>query len=339
MPSKEAFNRLQQNGIDLSSDEGYPYNKNDSLATAEDLAALFEVLTSVKDSTGRPAVFTPEAVVANPDFDRIRQSDFHTYFYEPFTETLLNYPGCERSFEAWKEGMENRLFVPQFHGREHLNVLAWMRALQQGHPKVLSAFDNRMWGITTAADPMIGLELQAAFDFNDPGDLAYHREVLKTGLDLFEELFGYRASYFVPANGIYSSTLEPVCSAEGIRLLFVSRSHVEPLGNGKQKKQLHWLGQHNHAGITFLTRNCFFEPVQPGRDWVDSCLFDISTAFRWHKPAIISSHRVNYIGALYRENRDNGLTQLEALIREIMKSWPDARFVTSAELGEIIENE
>ena len=190
MPSKEAFNRLQQNGIDLSSDEGYPYNKNDSLATAEDLAALFEVLTSVKDSTGRPAVFTPEAVVANPDFDRIRQSDFHTYFYEPFTETLLNYPGCECSFEAWKEGMENRLFVPQFHGREHLNVLAWMRALQQGHPKVLSAFDNRMWGISTAADPGIGLELQAAFDFNDPGDLAYHREVLKTGLDLFEELFG-----------------------------------------------------------------------------------------------------------------------------------------------------
>jgi hypothetical protein len=76
--------------------------------------------------------------------------------------------------------------------------------------------------------------------------------------------------------------------------------------------------------------------VQPGRDWVDSCLFDISTAFRWHKPAIISSHRVNYIGALYRENRDNGLIQLEALLREIMKSWPDARFVTSAELGEFI---
>jgi hypothetical protein len=183
---------------------------------------------------------------------------------------------------------------------------------------------------------MIGLELQAAFDFNDPGDLAYHREVLKTGLDLFEELFGYRASYFVPANGIYSSTLEPVCSGEGIRLLFVSRSHTEPLGHGKQRKQLHWLGQHNHAGITYLTRNCFFEPVHPGRDWVDSCLFDISTAFRWHKPAIISSHRVNYIGALYEENRDNGLRQLEALLRKIMKSWPDAKFLTSAELGEII---
>ena len=58
MPSREVFENLQQNGIDLTSDEGYLYNKNDSMATAEDLASLFEVLTKVKDSTGRPAVFT-----------------------------------------------------------------------------------------------------------------------------------------------------------------------------------------------------------------------------------------------------------------------------------------
>lgn len=338
MPSREVFDNLQQNGIDLISDEGYLYNKNDSLATAEDLASLFEVLTTVKDSSGRPAVFTPEAVVANPDFERIQQSDFKTYYYEPFPETLKTYPGCEESFRSWKEGMEKRLFVPQFHGREHLNVKAWMRALQQGHPKVRLAFDNRMWGISTATDPMIGFELQAAFDYNDPEDLVYHREVLTTGLDLFEELFGYRATYLVPANGICSSTLEPVCTGEGIRLLFVSRSHMEPMGHGKYKKRVHWLGQHNHAGITYLTRNCFFEPVQPGRDWVDSCLFDISTAFTWHKPAIISSHRVNYTGALYKENRDNGLEQLGELVKQIMKRWPEAKFLTSAELGEKIEN-
>jgi hypothetical protein len=338
MPSKEVFNNLQQNGMDLLSDEGSLYNKNDSLARSEDLASLFEVLTTVKDSTGRPAVFTPMAVVANPDFNRIRQSGFNTYYYEPFTVTLKTYPGCESSFELWKAGMENRLFVPQFHGREHLNVKAWMRALQQGHSKVHRAFDNGMWGISTAEDPVIGLELQAAFDFNDPMDLPYHQEVLKTGLDLFEELFGYRACYFVPANGIYSSTLEPACSAEGIRHLFVSKLQKEPLGNGRQRNRLHWLGQKNRTGITFLTRNCFFEPVQPGRDWVDSCLFDISTAFRWHKPALISSHRVNYIGALSKQNRENGLKQLELLLKEIINTWPAARFITSAELGEIIEN-
>ena len=219
MPSKEIFNNLQQNGIDLLSDEGSLYNINDSLATAEDLASLFDVLTSVKDGAGRPAVFTPEAVVANPDFDRIRRSEFNTYYFEPFTETLKRYPDCEASFGLWQEGIRNRLFVPQFHGREHLNVKAWMRALQQGHPKVHRAFDNRMWGISTAEDPMIGLELQAAFDFNDPGDLSYHKEVLKTGLGLFEELFGYRATYFVPPNGVIASGLDKTLADNGIKFI------------------------------------------------------------------------------------------------------------------------
>ena len=339
MPSREAFDNLQKEGINLLSDGGYLYNKYDSLATMEDLTSLYEVLNSVKDSSSRPAVFTPESVVANPDFDRIRQSDYREYFYEPFTETLLTHTGCEGSFELWQEGIARRLFVPQFHGREHLNVPVWMRALQAGLEGPLSAFKNRMWGISTADDPRIGLEFQAAFDYNDPDDLSYHKEVLVSGLHLFEKLFGYRASYFVPPNGVISSSLEPISAEEGIRLLYVSRLHREPLGNGKEGKKLHWLGQRNRNGQTYLTRNCFFEPVEPGRDWVDSCLFEISSAFRWHKPALISSHRVNFIGALHQQNRDNGLKQLSQLIKQIVTKWPEAEFITSAELGEIINND
>ena len=75
------------------------------------------------------------------------------------------------------------------------------------------------------------------------------------------------------------------------------------------------------SGLTYLTRNCFFEPVQSGKDWVDSCLNEISFAFRWNKPAIISSHRLNYIGALYKENRENGLTKLGSLLKQIMKNF------------------
>jgi len=43
MPSKEAFNNLQATGIDLLSDEGFRFNKYDSLATSADLELLFEV--------------------------------------------------------------------------------------------------------------------------------------------------------------------------------------------------------------------------------------------------------------------------------------------------------
>lgn len=339
MPSKDVYNELFKAGIDLSSDAGFRYNKFDSLATGEDLSSLFEVLASVKDSTARPVVITPVSVVANPDFEKIRQSDFREYSYEAFTETLIKYPKCENSWRLWQEGIDKRLFMPQFHGREHLNVRVWMKALQAGHEKALQAFNFEMWGISTANDPEIKVEFQAAFDFIDSADLVYHDEVIKSGLGLFEELFGYRATCFVPPNGPFSSKLEKVCNDEGLKLVSLPKLQYEPLSQAKKKIKIHWTGQKSRTGLTYITRNCLFEPGQPGRDWVNSCLFDISNAFKWHKPAIISSHRVNYIGSLYLENRANGLKQLRSLLENIMKNWPDAEFITSAELGRIISNE
>jgi hypothetical protein len=339
MPSREAYSKLIKGGVDLESDEGFRYNKFDSLATFDDLASLFEVLKSVKDSYGRAAVFTPVAVVANPDFVRIRESDFMEYFYEPFTETLKKYPGCENSFSLWKKGIDERLFMPQFHGREHLNVKVWMKALKSGNKKVLQSFDNEMWGISTANDPEIRIEVQAALDFYNPDDLLYQQEVLSSGLGLFEKIFGYRATLFVPPNGILNSNHEHVCAAEGIKYLSSSSLQIEPLGYNRTRRRIHWLGQRDKYGLTILIRNCFFEPCQPGQDWVDSCLKDISIAFRRNRPALVSSHRVNYIGALHKHNRDAGLTQLGLLLKSVMKYWPDTEFITSEELGRIISNE
>jgi hypothetical protein len=338
MPSIDVFNNLSKDGIDWSSDGGYRFNRYDSLANSEDLESLFEVLLSVTDSTGKHVVFTPISLVANPDFTRIRQSDFNEYFCEPFTETLKRYNGCENSFKLWKEGIANRLFVPQFHGREHLNVSVWMKALKGNHKRIRKVFNYGMWGISTVNDPAIQVELQSAFDFTDKNDLNYQKKVIDSGLKMFKDLFGYNAVYFVPPNGPFSSELEAICTEGGIKYLSIAKMHNEPIGQGRTKKSLHWLGQSSKAGLIYVTRNCFFEPGIPGRDWVDSCLKEIEIAFKWHKPAVISSHRVNYIGALHKANRDSGLKYLSLLLKQIMKNWPDSEFITSAELGEKITN-
>ncbi len=100
------------------------------------------------------------------------------------------------------------------------------------------------------------------------------------------------------------------------------------------------MGMKSKNGVVFTVRNCRFEPSEFGnRDWVDLCLSDIKKAFYWNKPAIISSHRVNFIGAIDPENRKNGLTQLNALLREITKKWPEVEFMTSAELAKLIIKE
>ena len=339
MPSITAYNNLWNGGVELSSDEGFRYNKYDSLESAEDLALLFEVLASVKDSTSRTAVLSPYSVVANPDFKKIKQTDFNEYFYEPFTITLNRYYGDDKAFSLWKAGVRDRLFVPQFHGREHLNVRVWMKALRKENKKTRLAFENELWGISSANESEVGVEYQAAFDLLEKEDLEFHKEIIVSGLSLFKELFGYRATCFVPPNGLLSSKLESTCFSEGIKYLSVSRKRAEPLGKGVTRDRYHCLGQKNRSGLTYITRNCFFEPSQSRKDWIDSCLKDISVAFKWQKPAIISSHRVNYSGRFYPINRENGLKGLRILLNRILNTWPDTEFLTTAELGELISNE
>ena len=55
------------------------------------------------------------------------------------------------------------------------------------------------------------------------------------------------------------------------------------------------------------------------------------------KPATIITHRVNYIGFLETGNRNQNLNLLKILIQTILKKWPEVEFMTSPELGQIIE--
>jgi hypothetical protein len=87
MPSKEVLDTLLKADIKIPDE----WSHIDTLADKQDLEYLFDILLSVKDKNGRPAVMTPVTCVANPDFKKIKESGFSQYFYEPFTETLKRY--------------------------------------------------------------------------------------------------------------------------------------------------------------------------------------------------------------------------------------------------------
>jgi len=334
MPSLKIFNELEKKGLDLRSADAERYNLNDTLASSRDLEKLFETLSSHKDCRGENAVFTAVSVMANPDFKKIKSSDFSTYYYEPFTETLQRTPGCEKSFEQWKTGIDTHLFVPQMHAREHLNVLAWMKALQRNEKQTRLAFESGMTGFVPENYPRV--DYQSAFLLEDPNDIEFQKEVLVSGLELFEKIFGYKAEYFVPPNGPFNNQLNETLRLNGIKYRNISKIQKEPTGRGQYKKSIHWAGQKDKSGLFYITRNCFFEPNSVGKDWVDSCLKEIEIAFRYSKPAIISSHRANYIGSLHEKNRDMGLNQLNQLLDRAVRKWPDLHFMTTVEMGKFL---
>ena len=339
MSSIVNFKRMLKAG--MREDRNH-YNTYDALESNTDLEELFNVLSKYKDSTGRHPVMTGVNVVANPVFDKIKENGFTEYVYEPYTETCKRYDNHDRVFELWKKGIEERMFIPIFHGREHLNVQRWLHTLRKGNKSTLLAFDCGVTGIYNGINDEPIPEFQAAFDIDTVEDLPYQKEVIKTGLDLFEHLYGYRSKYFVPTNGPFNNSLEKDLHEAGIRYINTGKKQREPLGNGQYKVNTRYLGCKNQYGQLYLTRNCFFEPsacgdeVPENYDWLNYCLKEIEIAFRWHKPATISSHRVNYIGYLHPENREKGLKALSQLIGEIIKRWPDVEFMTSVELGDLI---
>lgn len=337
MAKQGAYERLKQKGVWAFDEDEERYLSNDCVESATDMESLFEVLTSVKGGDGSHARFTALSLVSNPDFARIKEGGFKEYYGESVLDTYNRYWPQSNPVDAIKEGIEQSIFVPQFHGREHLNVQNWMSALRLNEPDTLAAFDEMVYGITPAK-PVHPVSYQAAFDLQNISEITYQKTVIADGLRLFEKIWGYKASFFVATNGPFNNSLEPVLSDNGIKYIGASKIQSEPLGDGKTRRVFHYLGQKNRFGQIYLTRNAFFEPSSNLKtDWVDSCLSDIQTAFRWHKPAVISTHRVNYTGGLNIANRDRGLSQLSVLVKKIVTLWPDVIFMTSSQLGDLLQ--
>lgn len=331
MPSKKVYHNFKDKGFGV---ENSLYNRFDSLASDKDLNFLFETLSSFKDIHNNSLKITANTIVANPDFEKIKSNDYKEYFYEPFTETLKNYPKHQKSFELWKKGIEEKLFIPQFHAREHLNIALWMDALQSDKKNIRYTFSQR-----TTFSGKSDYSFMDAFDYEKKEELESLKLTLKDGLDLFENIFGYSSKSFIAPCYIWHPELEKILNDSGITYIQGMREQLIPTEKHFEYEKIkHRLGDMNTLGQIYLTRNVTFEPSSiDGMDWVNYAFAQIETAFSWGKPAIITSHRVNYIGFLDEKNRDRSLKLLKELIKKVQEKWTDVEFVSSDELGNIIK--
>ncbi|MFH1119640.1 MAG: hypothetical protein V1775_07430 [Bacteroidota bacterium] len=335
IPSREVYEILLSSGLPV--DEHY-FTKNDCLESNDDLELLFEVLTSRRDRKGNHPVITANAVVANPDFDKIKAAGFSAYHYELIGETYKSYPNHSGVMKLWlNHGIGQKLLWPQFHGREHLNVSSWLRSLNTGVRSEKLAFSHKaILGMPVPGEPVQPYNYMAAFEYLSESHKKEIELIALSGLELFEKVFGFQSRSFVASCSIQGEHLDPVIKEGGV-LYHQCGQQYRPLGNGRVRIINKLWGQKNKSGQTYWRRNCLFEPSRkPEFDWAGHCMKDINIAFRWGKPAVINSHRVNYSGGIFESNRDNSLVQLKQLIDGILKRWPDAEFITSEDLGNIM---
>lgn len=328
--SKKDYNSMVSKGLHL---ENSIFTRNDCLESNTDLEKLFDLLSKFKDSTGRHPVITPMCIMANPDFDRIKKSNFQQYYFENFVDTCNRYPDHDRVLNLWQQGINERLFVPGFHGREHLRVSSWMRELQKGNEGLLKAFEHESFGVSRYN----GLEIPeylGAFHIELASDIVYLKKVIESGAELFNLNCGYKPTHFIAPNRESAKALDSTLSKVGIEYMTMAKLRHYPIGGEKYKIDFNWLGKRNkELNQTYITRNCTFEPSLTNIDYVDRCLKEVEIAFKWKKPAIISSHRVNYIWSIHEDNATFCLQSLSQFLSSVVNKWPDVEFMTSTELG------
>lgn len=340
MPSRTVRDRLTREGFTI---DRCAFSTYDCLASSDDLEALFDVLTSVKDSRGRYAVVTANAVTCNPDFERIKADHYEHYYSEPFTETLKRYPASHRlSFRLWQQGIKLGIFHPELHGREHLNVTRWLTALQAGDPVTRMSFDQQHFGLSDKTTDRLRVRYMDAFCNTSAESQATEKEIIEQATALFTELFGYRPASFIAPCYIWRDSLEQSLADNGITQIQGLSLQQIPVSTDpvQVKTRFHYTGQRNLLGQHYTVRNAFFEPYKDNTSdrWTAECLRRIAVAFRMRKPAVISSHRINFIGSIEPEFRDRNLQLFRELLLGIVKQWPDVEFMSSRELGELIEN-
>ena len=336
MPSRSVYDHLLAKGYKVDSD---PFLKYDSLAGESDLSNLFEVLVSYKDKNGSPPVITANTIVCNPDFAAIEKSGFQEYRYEPFTETLKRYPAHAGSFELWKSGMSSGIFYPQFHGREHINVSKWMMALRSDVDMVREAFRHGMISISSESSGMKFGYMEAYDSFSVEEEME-KAGIIHDGLRIFENIFGYASRSFISCCFIWNDKIERAVNDKGVKYIQGIARQLEPFckdGKHNFNRRFHFTGQKNGLNQLYLVRKAYFEPSLSGNpDETSYCLKRMEVAFKMKKPAIISAHRLNFIGTIDQKNRDNNLRQFNRLLKEITQRWPEVEFFTSDRLGELM---
>jgi hypothetical protein len=332
IPNTQTYEALLKKGMPLDKNR---YTKFDGLETPSDLSILFDLLSSHKDVNQNSAVITVNSLAANPDFEKIRENNLTSYHYETLFDSYQKNSSRQAMTDLWKKGIEENIFYPQFHGREHLHPGRWMQAVMNCEKERICFEYDTIPGINLGTPNRINY--LAAFDFyNEAEKLAIETDLVD-GLQLFEAVFGFKSESFIASQSIRGSHINSILAKTGVKYHQNAQQllpYLEDIKHGIVNK--YW-GFKDEYGLLYWRRNVTFEPSKnQNLDWVNMSMSEINNAFTFGKPAVINSHRVNYMGHLSKKNQSDSLKALDTLLKAIVKKWPTVEFMNSQQLGEYL---
>lgn len=321
MPDLKTFELLKnQSWLDI---EACYYTKTDSLENINELDNLLNVLTSFKDIHGNSPVFTLNMNLFNPDFTKIKEHKFESYF-EMDLEKSYQYYNSGDVLKKIQQAKESNLIDIQYHGKQHFNIGEYMSLLQT-NDVVKKAAEYEFYALSYFNSKSIQTPFLATYyPFFEKKDFFLN---FKEGFDYFSKIFNTSPQSFVAPVYAWSEELEDFSVQMGCKIIQGLLKKNYDLNN------INKIRKNNTSDRIIQVRNVGFEPATgENYDWLNKTIRQIEIAFLMNRPAIISTHRLNYISSINPKNASDNLKILNQLIKFVLNKWPNVSFLKTSQL-------
>lgn len=297
------------------------------LDQAAALNRLAEVLSRVRDSSGRPALMTLGAILEVPDGLRVAASDCADYHALPLTDARFD---AVRA--AMQAGIATGVFVPQLHGQCHYwppallaaaqtdaAVRAWLTAAEPAPTEALPSPLQSRWvdASVLPSRPLSDRDI---------------RDAVAEEVSVYQRFFGDRPVVAVATTFVWTGAVEAAWMRMGIETIVTPGRRAtcrDAAGQPGCVDAAMLTGERSLAGATYLVRDVYFEPAlgHPPQRLADGLV----QRARQGRACLVETHRFNFL-----QQADASLAALEAGLKAALEACPTLRFAAPAEIARAI---
>lgn len=299
-----------------------------TLETAEDVAALSQLLKRHRDATGRTPCLGMNFLTGNLDFGKMADSDFRDVQWRSLPDGLPD--GWRRPclFEAYREGVDAGIFWPALHGLSHFCSPAVERELLSETER--SALLRVLW---TAGTPYIYWRMPwVGYEYWDPSQSKEERFLSE---ELQANAIGAAVGYFAK----FFSTLPRSACAPGYRAnadTHKAWAHfgVQVAQNGPGELTPPHMDE---FGLLHLYRTLDFEPAIAQDLTIEASVRAVEDSFARGIPAIVSIHSINFHSSV-RDFRSRTLELLDQLLTALEAKHPDLLYLHDGDIYDLVQS-
>ncbi len=329
-PDEQAFRVLSDTPA-FRSAVGRRYGGS-TLEGADDIRRLAEVLLEFRGGDGLPPVWQANTVMAAPDYSRLVPPQF-----EADALPLVDFPRTPSRWSRpglWGELVKAReagVWWPELHGLHHLPETAWLSALRRGIPDARRAHEHQSPVCTAVA---------ASSEYDPAEPEAVRARNLRLAVEKFRALFGRAPSSWCPPDYRWDESTEMLAESLGVTTMQGRAERIRRV----LPRLRHWLHRYRWPEVRgtrfYLPPRIAFEPVgiedRPGRVGAEAAHRAVRAAWRRGQPAVVSSHRVNYVH-LQPAWSEAGRQALRDVLARLTADG--AKFLTDAEVRVLMERD